>query len=310
MEKHGLVQKAHCDRLLRNEEIVNDYKSGVGIQRLAQKFSLSTPSIRKVLYNAYVYKGLAGSQERIANYHQSQRNERRSLTNHVKTKSGKNTRVNLIDLRTVSGMTQQEVSDKIGISRSYYARIENGSAKTINEGVWAKIESLFSLPTGYKPIKEVVKRNTKKNSDDRINKCCYGYVKIWNNIRCSNPKSKAKFKIISFLTYAILYEGWAYIVVKQEPKKRQLKIKSNVRGSTEIIGKYKNRPDEFPLHDVITICNNYDLPYTDEYPFIIEYEPREDIEEVEPTQNEDQLDIYNGMSKTFTWNYNVTPEFI
>ncbi|SHN66189.1 MULTISPECIES: helix-turn-helix transcriptional regulator [Desulfitobacterium] len=56
----------------------------------------------------------------------------------------------LIQLREAAGITQQEVADKVGISRSFYGHIENGTrnpsyglARKISELFDANMESIF-----------------------------------------------------------------------------------------------------------------------------------------------------------------------
>lgn len=50
----------------------------------------------------------------------------------------------LKEARMAAGMTQQEVADKIGISHTYYQKIESGD-RTGNFYIWDKLEDIFGI---------------------------------------------------------------------------------------------------------------------------------------------------------------------
>ena len=62
-------------------------------------------------------------------------------------------RKRLFDKRMNAGMTQQEVADKIGISKAYYCMIENCKQDPTEE-TWCKLETLFGLESGNKNIRK------------------------------------------------------------------------------------------------------------------------------------------------------------
>lgn len=51
----------------------------------------------------------------------------------------------LIDLRTTNDLTQQEVADETGISRSLYSLIETGR-RNGSRVFWMRIQALYGLP--------------------------------------------------------------------------------------------------------------------------------------------------------------------
>lgn len=51
----------------------------------------------------------------------------------------------LYEARKKRGLTQQEVAERVGIDRTHYVRIENGS-RTPSLGVARKIASVFGMP--------------------------------------------------------------------------------------------------------------------------------------------------------------------
>lgn len=53
-------------------------------------------------------------------------------------------RKNLKEARQKSGMTQQEVADKLGISLVYYQKIEQGS-RTGDFEIWDGLEDMFNV---------------------------------------------------------------------------------------------------------------------------------------------------------------------
>jgi transcriptional regulator with XRE-family HTH domain len=58
-------------------------------------------------------------------------------------------RANLIRARLSKGYSQQDVADKIGISRELYSQIENGLRGGTTKGAPGKLEELFDLDQDY-----------------------------------------------------------------------------------------------------------------------------------------------------------------
>lgn len=65
---------------------------------------------------------------------------------------------NIINLRKNLGLSQQEMANKIGLSRTAYCNIENGVTTIINENIFKIAEetgdSVEEILLGYIPIKE------------------------------------------------------------------------------------------------------------------------------------------------------------
>ena len=55
----------------------------------------------------------------------------------------------LRELRESKGYTGSRVADEIGIDRTTYGRIENGSTKTISSDILLKLAALYEVPTDY-----------------------------------------------------------------------------------------------------------------------------------------------------------------
>ncbi len=55
----------------------------------------------------------------------------------------------LRELREAKGYTGSRVADEIGIDRTTYGRIENGSTKTISSDILLKLAVLYEVPTDY-----------------------------------------------------------------------------------------------------------------------------------------------------------------
>jgi len=62
----------------------------------------------------------------------------------VKQKEGKTLRGELIKLRESAGMTQEQVAEAIGVSRSFYGHIETGN-RNPNYGLAKRISNLFGV---------------------------------------------------------------------------------------------------------------------------------------------------------------------
>lgn len=62
-------------------------------------------------------------------------------------------RKNLKEARQKTGMTQQEVADKLGISLVYYQKIEQGS-RTGDFEIWDSLEDLFNIH--QRKLREIV----------------------------------------------------------------------------------------------------------------------------------------------------------
>lgn len=147
----------------RNSAIIQMYLEGTGLRQLENAgFGIKRAAIRSVLQKSGVYKGANEGKER----HQSGNWRTSGLLKYnsasskaIKIAKSKHSTVKrrrkvLFELRSHSALTQQQIADLLGCSKSYYCNVENGRENP-SEVFWSNIAELYGLVEGYEEIRKV-----------------------------------------------------------------------------------------------------------------------------------------------------------
>lgn len=166
-----LDRPAYKSKAERNLAIIQMYVDGAGLRQLENTgFGIKRAAILSVLQQSGVYKGAEEGKVRhhsgdwrTSGYckYDSTANKAIKISK-SKRSSSKRQRKVLYELRRNSAFTQQQVSDLLGCSKTYYCNVENGR-ETPAEAFWSKIIALFGLTADCEDVRKVstVKQLTK-----------------------------------------------------------------------------------------------------------------------------------------------------
>lgn len=166
-----LDRPAYKSKEERNLAIIQMYEDGAGLRQLENAgFGIKRAAILSVLQQSGVYKGAEEGKVRhhaggwrTSGYckYDSTANKAVKISK-SKRSSSKRQRKVLYELRRNSALTQQQISDLLGCSKTYYCNVENGR-ETPSETFWSKVISLFGLTAGCEDVRKVsiVKQHTK-----------------------------------------------------------------------------------------------------------------------------------------------------
>ena len=162
---------AYKSKAERNLAIIQMYVDGAGLRQLENAgFGIKRAAILSVLQQSGVYKGADEGKARhnSGNWRTSGYRKYDSTANKAikisksKRSSSKKQRKVLYELRRNSALTQQQISDLLGCSKTYYCNVENGR-ETPAEAFWSKLIALLGLTTGCEDVRKVstVKQHAK-----------------------------------------------------------------------------------------------------------------------------------------------------